>query len=130
MGGRAVEGTGLENRQTGDRLVGSNPTPSAKNRLFTTVYAGKHQQDTLWYTPFELHMVQVHEPSAEGFLGVRIRPAQRFCSLSASQPSQGAGEARLESKQLCDSRTRKGVSHERDRKTPPEKSERGFLCIA
>ena len=24
-----VEGTGLENRQTGDRLVGSNPTPSA-----------------------------------------------------------------------------------------------------
>ena len=29
MGGRAVEGTGLENRQAGDRLVGSNPTPSA-----------------------------------------------------------------------------------------------------
>ena len=28
MGGRAVEGTGLENRQTGNRLVGSNPTPS------------------------------------------------------------------------------------------------------
>ena len=28
-GGRAVEGTGLENRQAGDRLVGSNPTPSA-----------------------------------------------------------------------------------------------------
>ena len=25
-----VEGTGLENRQAGDRLVGSNPTPSAK----------------------------------------------------------------------------------------------------
>lgn len=29
MGGRAVEGTGLENRRTGDRTVGSNPTPSA-----------------------------------------------------------------------------------------------------
>lgn len=29
MGGRVVEGTGLENRQAGDRLVGSNPTPSA-----------------------------------------------------------------------------------------------------
>ena len=28
-GGRVVEGTGLENRQAGDRLVGSNPTPSA-----------------------------------------------------------------------------------------------------
>ncbi len=30
MGGRVVEGTGLENRQAGNRLVGSNPTPSAK----------------------------------------------------------------------------------------------------
>jgi hypothetical protein len=29
MGGRAVEGTGLENRQACERLVGSNPTPSA-----------------------------------------------------------------------------------------------------
>ena len=29
MGGRAVEGTGLENRQGGDLFVGSNPTPSA-----------------------------------------------------------------------------------------------------
>jgi hypothetical protein len=25
-----VEGTGLENRQAGNRLVGSNPTPSAR----------------------------------------------------------------------------------------------------
>ncbi len=29
MGGRAVEGTGLENRQAREGLVGSNPTPSA-----------------------------------------------------------------------------------------------------
>jgi hypothetical protein len=29
MGGRAVEGTGLENRQGRKFLVGSNPTPSA-----------------------------------------------------------------------------------------------------
>jgi len=29
MGGRAVEGTGLENQQACKRLVGSNPTPSA-----------------------------------------------------------------------------------------------------
>ena len=28
-GGRAVEGTGLENRQRRKSLVGSNPTPSA-----------------------------------------------------------------------------------------------------
>jgi Flp pilus assembly pilin Flp len=30
MGGRAVEGTGLENRQGCKLLVGSNPTPSAR----------------------------------------------------------------------------------------------------
>ena len=30
MGGRAVEGSGLENRQGCKLLVGSNPTPSAK----------------------------------------------------------------------------------------------------
>ena len=35
--GRAVEGTGLENRQAGDRLVGSNPTPSA---IFVIVRPG------------------------------------------------------------------------------------------
>ena len=33
MGGRVVEGSGLENRQAGNRLVGSNPTPSAKLML-------------------------------------------------------------------------------------------------
>jgi hypothetical protein len=32
MGGRVVEGTGLENRQARKRLVGSNPTPSATRR--------------------------------------------------------------------------------------------------
>src|SRR5438045_2926496 len=38
MGGRAVEGTGLENRQRGNPFVGSNPTPSASyapNQLIT-----------------------------------------------------------------------------------------------
>ncbi len=33
MGGRAVEGTGLENRQGRKSLVGSNPTPSATFKL-------------------------------------------------------------------------------------------------
>ena len=32
MGGRVVEGTGLENRQTRKRLEGSNPSPSASFR--------------------------------------------------------------------------------------------------
>ena len=31
MGGRVVEGTGLENRQTRKRLEGSNPSPSANS---------------------------------------------------------------------------------------------------
>ncbi len=34
MGGRVVEGTGLENRQARKGLVGSNPTPSAKHRSY------------------------------------------------------------------------------------------------
>jgi hypothetical protein len=33
MGGRAVEGTGLENRQARKGLVGSNPTPSATHTI-------------------------------------------------------------------------------------------------
>jgi endonuclease YncB( thermonuclease family) len=33
MGGRAVEGTGLENRHDGNVIVGSNPTPSATRTL-------------------------------------------------------------------------------------------------
>ena len=36
MGDRAVEGTNLENRQTGNRLVGSNSTPS-DSFIFTGV---------------------------------------------------------------------------------------------
>jgi hypothetical protein len=32
-----VEGTGLENRQAGDRLVGSNPTPSAIDFTYLSV---------------------------------------------------------------------------------------------
>ena len=51
MGGRAVEGTGLENRQTGDRLVGSNPTPSAIIRLFSTTSSTKTLKYARLYTP-------------------------------------------------------------------------------
>ncbi len=36
-----VEGTGLENRQAGDRLVGSNPTPSANSPARTHVMAAR-----------------------------------------------------------------------------------------
>ena len=39
-----VEGTGLENRQAGDRLVGSNPTPSAN--MF--MYAIEKYENTLF----------------------------------------------------------------------------------
>ena len=40
MGGRAVEGTGLENRQAGNRLVGSNPTPSARRKRVHSGHIG------------------------------------------------------------------------------------------
>ena len=33
MGGRVVEGSGLENRRACKRTVGSNPTPSASTSL-------------------------------------------------------------------------------------------------
>ena len=38
MGGRVVEGTGLENRQARKRLVGSNPTPSANLSYKCLIY--------------------------------------------------------------------------------------------
>ena len=40
MGGRVVEGTGLENRQGFTPLVGSNPTPSATILDYLIVYSG------------------------------------------------------------------------------------------
>jgi hypothetical protein len=39
MGGRAVEGTGLENRQTLAGLVGSNPTSSANTSIYNNQLA-------------------------------------------------------------------------------------------
>ena len=44
MGGRVVEGTGLENRQAGNRLVGSNPTPSASRRVVDTKRVNFHSR--------------------------------------------------------------------------------------
>ena len=41
MGARAVEGTGLENRQGLTPLVGSNPTPSAIISYISISYYGK-----------------------------------------------------------------------------------------
>lgn len=37
-GDRVVEGTGLENRQAREGLVGSNPTPSAKDTVRMTKF--------------------------------------------------------------------------------------------
>jgi integrase len=62
MGGRAVEGTGLENRQGFTLLVGSNPTPSAtplflpvsgrlKNGGITSPDVPKHVSGCLWRFP-------------------------------------------------------------------------------
>lgn len=38
MGGRVVDGTGLENRHGGNVIVGSNPTPSASLLILYTYF--------------------------------------------------------------------------------------------
>ena len=42
MGGRAVEGSSLENWRGGNLTVGSNPTPSANYRVFLLYNNGLH----------------------------------------------------------------------------------------
>jgi hypothetical protein len=55
MGGRAVEGTGLENRRGRKLTVGSNPTPSANindlaDRELTSVRLSFAFFGTIWHT--------------------------------------------------------------------------------
>jgi hypothetical protein len=45
MGGRVVEGTGLENRQARKRLEGSNPSPSAIFEYNALFYNGFSEPD-------------------------------------------------------------------------------------
>lgn len=56
MGGRVVEGTGLENRQAGNRLVGSNPTPSAKLTAHDTLVGSLLLRDGGRNSPCEVYM--------------------------------------------------------------------------
>jgi len=51
MGGRAVEGTGLENRQGSAPLVGSNPTPSASYTVKSMTY--RKQTGSTHFVPHE-----------------------------------------------------------------------------
>ena len=51
MGGRAVEGTGLENRQARERLVGSNPTPSAINLKRSKINREEHAEAPEHFMP-------------------------------------------------------------------------------
>ena len=44
MGGRVVEGTGLENQQARKRLGGSNPSPSAKEFEYPMINWDKKSQ--------------------------------------------------------------------------------------
>jgi hypothetical protein len=57
MGGRVVEGTGLENRQARKRLEGSNPSPSA-SYLYNILIAQNNPSDNeashLFCTQIEL----------------------------------------------------------------------------
>jgi hypothetical protein len=71
MGGRAVEGTGLENRQTFTRLEGSNPSPSAiiaVNWLFLLDF---------------LRLVTLHPPTLPTILIDRLRTAGAGCAAEA-----------------------------------------------
>src|SRR5690242_13523264 len=57
MGGRVVEGTGLENRQGRESLVGSNPTPSASCPQISTVQRGPARAFSPSILPhFPLHL--------------------------------------------------------------------------
>src|SRR5262249_5029013 len=67
MGGRVVEGTGLENRQTRKRLEGSNPSPSAITLLtflenisakVTSTLARSAGATSNWH-PFGTHTLRV-----------------------------------------------------------------------
>ena len=71
MGGRAVEGTGLENRQTGDRLVGSNPTPSARDRYPVTFFKAVRELSHPLCHPF------LAPPPALGRWNEKGRPMRR-----------------------------------------------------
>src|SRR6266704_1616259 len=66
MGGRAVQCTGLENRQTFTGLVGSNPTPSARYLDLTS-----------FKTAIRHHPGKSRQPVVQHFLSVNIAPAVR-----------------------------------------------------
>ncbi len=46
------DGGGLENRYAGDCIVGSNPTPSARNTPFHPVVRRNPKLNQLWIAPF------------------------------------------------------------------------------
>jgi hypothetical protein len=70
MGGRAVEGTGLENRQGVTPLVGSNPTPSAKRSRIVPILAPNAEP-------------QIHLQSG---IVVRLSPAAAALLSTAAPP--------------------------------------------
>ena len=94
MGGRAVEGTGLENRQACKRLVGSNPTPSAiSNRCppaLAMVVLQMNQQVASWVTG---KIRPAIEADGASLVNPDTRPVTRNCqaaTLPANKPFPGA----------------------------------------
>ncbi len=59
MGGRAVEGTGLENRQGGNVFVGSNPTPSASPVFYIVWHRQKKTPFLVWFTGYEVLVQEI-----------------------------------------------------------------------
>jgi hypothetical protein len=50
-----AEGARLESVYTGNRIVGSNPTPSANShfpKLATSGHGGTNSEENLWFRPY------------------------------------------------------------------------------
>ena len=86
-GGRAVEGTGLENQQAGNRLVGSNPTLSA---TFSCRIRPRARLGPFFF----LFQKALAGLSALRRLGACRRMGLRMARVSLRAPLDGSGTAR------------------------------------
>jgi hypothetical protein len=141
MGGRAVEGSGLENRRACKRTVGSNPTPSARaasylidlyrivgldcNLTPTTTPNGRFAGDACRAPPCASSAAK-HLPLCQGF---RRRPGVP----PARRPARTSGRGSLESERVGPS---PHPSHENLRvaslrcaRLPSERAARIWRCV-
>jgi hypothetical protein len=93
MGGRAVECTGLEIRQSRKRFVGSNPTPSARNRgAFRLLRPVPRSTGPLRESASQARRCS-RPANASALMTSASKPRARFVGNSARRPATSA-EAR------------------------------------